>query len=143
MAHTDPLPNGSVGGQARGNAPSNVEVIPYIEREQLLQYYQRAMVYCQPSYAEGLPNSLCEAMLCECVPVGTNVGGIPTAIGDVGFLVDYGDISQLVECLKKALKAPRSVGVKARNRIKENFYLKRREESLLRILRDAVGEAAA
>ncbi|MCZ6775618.1 MAG: glycosyltransferase family 4 protein [Ignavibacteria bacterium] len=134
---------GSLGEKARGNAPLNVEVIPYIEREQLLQYYQRAMVYCQPSYAEGLPNSLCEAMLCECVPVGTNVGGIPTAIGDVGFLVDYGDISQLVECLKKALRAPRSVGEKARNRIKQNFSLKRREESLLRILKDAVGEAAA
>jgi glycosyltransferase involved in cell wall biosynthesis len=134
---------GSVGERARGKAPPNVELIPWMERQQLLQYYQQAKVYCQPSYTEGLPNSLCEAMLCECVPVGTNVGGIPTAIGDAGFLVDYGDVSQLVECLRKALKGPNSVGVKARNRIKENFSLKRREESLLRILKDAVGEAAA
>ena len=135
--------SGSLGEKARGKVSSNVEVIPYIEREELLQYYQRAKVYCQPSYAEGLPNSLCEAMLCECVPVGTNVGGIPTAIGDVGFLVDYGNVSQLVQCLKKALRAPGSVGVKARNRIKQDFSLKRREESLLRILKDTASEEAA
>jgi glycosyltransferase involved in cell wall biosynthesis len=135
--------SGSLGEKARGKVSSNVEVIPYIEREELLQYYQRAKVYCQPSYIEGLPNSLCEAMLCECVPVGTNVGGIPTAIGEVGFLVNYGDIAQLVESLKKALKSHSSIGVKARNRIKHNFSLKRREDSLLRILKDAAGEAAA
>jgi len=41
---------------------------------------------------ERLPNALhCEAMLCECVPVGTRYCGIPTAIGDTGLYVPYGD----------------------------------------------------
>ena len=45
---------------------------------------------------EGLPNALCEAMLCECVPVGTDVQGIRTAMGDAGFYVPYGDRKSVV-----------------------------------------------
>jgi len=51
--------------------------------EELIKYYQKAKVY-QLSEYEGLPNALCEAMLCECVPAGTRYCGIPTAIGDTG-----------------------------------------------------------
>jgi len=42
-------------------------------------------------WREGLRNALCEAMLCECIPVGTERNGIPIAIGDAGFYVPYGD----------------------------------------------------
>ncbi|MGA9405923.1 MAG: glycosyltransferase family 4 protein, partial [Bacteroidota bacterium] len=83
--------------------PTNVEYIPFSLREQVRQSYQQAKVYCQLSTREGLPNALCEAMLCECVPIGTTVGGIPTAIGDSGFLVDYLNENQIVEAIRKGL----------------------------------------
>jgi glycosyltransferase involved in cell wall biosynthesis len=121
----------------RHSAPANVELLPFVEQTDLLRYYQRAKVYCQPSFVEGLPNSVCEAMLCGCVPVGTNVGGIPTAIGDCGFLVPYGNVHKLVEAIRNALQSPDSVGQSARERIAREFTLKRREEALLRIIREA------
>ena len=46
-------------------------------------------------------------MLCECVPIGTTVGGIPTAIGDAGFLVDYNDEKQTIEAIRKGLTVTR------------------------------------
>lgn len=52
---------------------------------------------------EGLPTAVCEAMLCECVPVGTNRYGIPIAIGDTGFYTEYGDVELTAEAIKKAL----------------------------------------
>jgi glycosyltransferase involved in cell wall biosynthesis len=52
---------------------------------------------------EGLPNALCEAMLCGCVPVGTKRNGIPTAIGDCGFYVPYDDPKAAAEAIKKRL----------------------------------------
>lgn len=121
----------------RLQAPSNVEVVPFVRRDELLRYYQRAKVYCQPSYIEGLPNSLCEAMLCGCIPVGTKVGGIPTAVKDIGFLVRYGDTAELSEAIRQALLAPDSVGTRARDHIARNFTLQKREDALVRILTEA------
>jgi glycosyltransferase involved in cell wall biosynthesis len=120
----------------KATSPENIEFVPFVSRKALLSYYQRAKVYCQPSFTEGLPNSLCEAMLCECVPVGTNVGGIPTAIRDQQFLVPYGDVGRLVEALERALQAPASVAESSRKYIAETFPLNRREETLVRILHE-------
>jgi len=124
--------------RVRHLASSNVEVVPFVQRNELLGYYQRARVYCQTSYIEGLPNSLCEAMLCGCIPVGTNVGGIPTAISDIGFLVEYGDTAGLGKAIRDALLAPDSVGIRAREHIAKNFTLQRREEALVRILTETL-----
>lgn len=116
-------------------APPNVSIMPFVERERLLGFYQRAKVYCQASRSEGLPNSLCEAMLCECIPVGTNVGGIPTVLHTVGFLVPSGDRDALVNALRRALAAPDEIGKAARRCIAASFSTARREDELLQEIR--------
>ncbi len=122
--------------QMKSQLPSNVELIASVPRADLLRYYQRAKVYCQPSFTEGLPNSLCEAMLCECIPVGTSVGGIPTALDGVGVLVPYGNVDALVAGLAKAMEMPDTVGTSARKHIAEHFTLTRREESLVKVIQE-------
>jgi len=117
------------------DTPSNVELIPFVPRDRLLAYYQRAKVYCQPSYTEGLPNTLCEAMLCGCIPVGTIAGGIPTAIGYTGYLMPVRDQPALVQALRSALASPASDGLKARHRIATEFTQERREKALLDVIR--------
>ena len=112
-------------------ASSNVDFPGFVSEIELIRFYQRAKVYCQLSRYEGLPNALCEAMLCGCIPVGTRYCGIPTAIGDTGFYVPYGDVKATVEAIKKALNSNSKRGDKARKRIKEKFPLKRREKELL------------
>ncbi len=114
----------------RGQIPANVEIIPYVPRAELACHYRRAKVYCQPSFTEGLPNTLCEALLAGCIPIGTAVGGIPTAVGDAGYLVDYRDQPGLLRALRQALAAPESDGQKAAGRIKTLFTVKRREDGL-------------
>jgi glycosyltransferase involved in cell wall biosynthesis len=118
----------------RMSTPENVQVIPYVPQMELLPYYQKAKVYCQPSYTEGLPNTLCEAMLCGCIPVGTAAGGIPTAIGTAGYLVGYRDQAGLVGALRNALASPATDGLKARDRIAREFTLERREQSLCEVI---------
>lgn len=120
--------------ETKSQTPTNVEVIPFVEQRHLLSYYQRAKVYCQPSYTEGLPNSVCEAMLCSCIPVGTNVGGIPTAIADNGFLVPYGDVQQLADGIQRGMIEPASAGDRGRAYISQHFTLQRREARLLQII---------
>jgi len=113
-------------------APPNVEFVPAVAHDQLLGYYRRAKVYCQLSMFEGLPNALCEAMLCECVPVGTEVSGIPTAIADTGFYAPVGDPKASAEAIEMALKSDK--GKAARARIVDYFSIEKREKRLAEII---------
>lgn len=114
--------------------PANFEAHSFIAHDSLHKYYQRAKVYCQLSRRDGLPNSLCEAMLCGCVPVGTKTGGIPTAIGNTGFLVDGGDAQETASAIQHAMKEHAEKSREARNRIINNFSLEQREQSLVNLI---------
>lgn len=109
--------------------PDNIETIAFLPPEQLRNYYRRARVYCQPSRSEGLPNTLCEAMACACVPVGSEVGGIPEAIGQSGFIVPYADDTALLNALQIAMQSE-PIGVVARERIVKEFSFERRRKDL-------------
>jgi glycosyltransferase involved in cell wall biosynthesis len=73
-------------------------------------------------------------MLCGCVPVGTVAGGIPTAIGDAGFLVPFGDVPALVRALQQAIDAPDEARRRAREHILKEFPVSRREKELVAVV---------
>ena len=68
--------------------PANLTLLPALDFNLLTAQYQDASFYAQLSRSEGLPNALCEAMLCGCIPLGTNVGDIEITIGDAGLTID-------------------------------------------------------
>ena len=120
----------------KGIAPPNVEFMDPLTQDRLLHYYQKASVYCQLSMREGLPNALCEAMLCECVPIGTDVQGVRTAIGDTGFYVPYGNAKETSMAIIDALKSDK--GKAARERIKTKFHIEGREMDLVKTIQDII-----
>lgn len=73
-------------------------------REELLA--ARALVL--PSFAEGLPVVLMEAMALRRPVIGTYIAGIPELVvpGEHGWLVPAGDVGALVEALQACLDAP-------------------------------------
>jgi glycosyltransferase involved in cell wall biosynthesis len=108
--------------------------IPYTE---LIDYYSSYEFYFQLSVAEGFPNALCEAMLCGCVPIGSNVFSIPKIIGDSGFVLQKKDTSQLSLLISQALQSDKSnLSAKARKRITENFPLENRKKLLLNLVQE-------
>jgi glycosyltransferase involved in cell wall biosynthesis len=46
----------------------------------LLNYYKKSDFFIFPSYSEGLPQVILEAMACGCVIFSSNVGSIPTIV---------------------------------------------------------------
>lgn len=75
---------------------SNVEFVTSKSKTELREYFSESQYYIQASRIEGLPNALCEAMLCECIPIGNAVFGIPKAIGSTGLIFDgTKDIDQI------------------------------------------------
>lgn len=80
--------------------PSNLTLLPPQQFDQLTQYYENASFYAQLSRSEGLPNALCEAMLCGCIPVGTNVGDIQITIGNAGITIEDWKPEILIEFIR-------------------------------------------
>lgn len=117
---------------------SNVEFIGPSKQDDLINYYQRAKVYCQLSYHESFGMALAEAMACECVPVVTNRGALPEVVGGAGFSVPYNDPKATADAIKKALVSPEK-GKMARKRIISLFSLKKREKELVKIINELVG----
>ena len=116
------------------NPSPNVQIRPAVQRAELLPFYRAAKVYCQPSLREGLPNTLCEAMLCGCIPVATNVGGNITAAGDTGIFIPQQNIDALVQAVQRALGMPEQSGMNARARIVGLFPKEKRENELIRVM---------
>ncbi|MFH1944805.1 MAG: glycosyltransferase [Acidobacteriota bacterium] len=118
------------------HSPSNVDFRSALPQKELISLYQQAKVYCQLSLREGHPNALCEAMLCECVPVGADVPGIRQVIGDTGYLVNPSIPENIAKAIKQALKA--QIGSQARQKIQENYSLHQREEAFKKIIMSSI-----
>jgi len=122
--------------------PSNVEVLSAVPTDELVNYFARTKVFCQFSLYEGLPNTLCEAMLCECIPVGSGISGIIKGIGDSGFILNNRDVRQAKNLILGALQSDEALGKKARQRIVDNFLTEHRERALLSLLEDELDKDA-
>ncbi len=115
------------------DSPPNVELLSSMDRMLLLPYYQRAKVYCQPSRQEGMPNVLCEAMLCGCIPVATDVGATKSVLGGIGICVPP-DAGALTLALSQAMQLPERDFIAARERIASRFDKETREKKLKQVI---------
>lgn len=115
----------------RKTVSSNVELFGIVPYSKLIEEYSKAKVYAQFSMFEGMPSSICEAMLCECIPVGSDVNGIPKIIGNCGFVTGKKTVNNAVSSMMDAVNSDESLGRKAREHIMKLFPLSKRENELL------------
>lgn len=73
------------------------------DRIDVLKFFRIADVFALPSYVEGLPIALLEAMALSIPSISTNVYAIPEAIRDrdTGILIEPGDSDALAEAILK------------------------------------------
>jgi len=96
------------------------------DRNNLLQYYQKATIYVLPSYSEAMPTSLLEAMSCGVASIATDVGGNSEVItdGETGVLVPSRDPKTLAEATLKLLddkELRHRIGANARKCVVDNY----------------------
>ncbi|MHA1821499.1 MAG: glycosyltransferase family 4 protein [Promethearchaeota archaeon] len=84
----------------------NITYIPSVSHERIYEYYQQSRILIFPSYVEGMPGVILEAMATGTPIVSTDVGAISSLItnGENGFLFKPGDIETAVEHTLKLLQ---------------------------------------
>ncbi len=103
-----------------------VEMLGWVGAERRAALLQQAWIYCLPSYNEGLPMSLLEAMAAGLPVITSPVGGIPDAVTDgvEGFLVAPGDVDGIAARLVQMIADPdlaRRMGSAARHKVERTF----------------------
>lgn len=99
-----------------------------ITAAEVAEELRRAAVFCLPSYNEGLPMAMLEAMAHGVPLLVTSVGSIPEVVadGDQGFVVAPGDIPALAARLEALAGDPelrRRMGARARETLAERYSL--------------------
>jgi len=111
--------------------------------EDIPSLIEQADVVILPSYSEGVPRSLVEAMAAGRPVIATKVGGIPHIIdhGRTGLLVDVGDERSLADAIEQLARNPdmrEVMGCKARQYAKEHHSFEKHMEMLKRNLFEVI-----
>ena len=96
------------------------------ERDDIPALMARMDIYCLPSWREGMPRSIIEAMMMRIPVVATNIRGSREEVvdGETGFLIPVRNIAKLSEAFELLINNPQlrtSMGSRGRQRALELY----------------------
>lgn len=106
----------------------SVKLLGWVTGKEKEKILKRSSVFVLPSYCEGLPMALLEAMAYGIPVISTPVGGIPEAVleGETGYLVEPGDVKSIAERITMLLGDDvlcQCLGENARRRVLDKFII--------------------
>lgn len=116
-----------------------VRITGWLSNERVRDEILAARALVQPSFAEGLPVVIMEAMALRRPVISTFVAGIPELVhpGEHGWLVPAGDAEALLHAMQACLDTPtemlRSMGEAARKRVLERHSVETEVAKLARL----------
>jgi glycosyltransferase involved in cell wall biosynthesis len=110
-------------------------------RDDMHNVLPKAHIVCLPSYREGFPKVLLEAMACEIPCITTDVPGCRDAVrdGDNGLLVPARNATALTSAIRKLVEDPKMrtrMGARGRERVVNEFTQERMVDATLAIYQD-------
>ena len=135
---------GDVDDEFAGELPENMRLVGFADQESLDRLYKQANLLVLPSYHEGMPMVILEAMSYGLPVVSTSVGGIPQMVKhmETGLIIPPGDIKRLKESVIALIRDPglaNSFGNAGRKRCCEMFSAARMAERHFELYRSLVG----
>ncbi len=109
---------------ARLGVGDNVAITGWMENTRVREAVKNARAFLLPSYAEGLPVVIMEALALGRPVISTYIAGIPELVDEgCGWIIPAGDGEALVRVMREALTASpeklRALGAEGRRRIEE------------------------
>ena len=92
----------------KNNLNDKIKLVGWIPHDELPDYLNELELVVLPSYTEGLPNIMLEAMACGAPVLATPVGAIPDVItdGETGFIMEDNSPACIAENVVRALEHP-------------------------------------
>ncbi|MDJ0648921.1 MAG: glycosyltransferase family 4 protein [Xenococcaceae cyanobacterium MO_188.B19] len=117
----------------------NVKFVGYQSQTMVRQYMQQTDLFVLPSFAEGIPVVLMEALAAGVPVVTTQIAGISELVenGISGYLVPPGDMNSLtikIEALLKDAELRQKFGVAGRAKVEQEFNIYSEGSRLYRIM---------
>jgi glycosyltransferase involved in cell wall biosynthesis len=108
-----------------GGLTARVDLPGWISHDNLPTYLNQLRLLVLPSYTEGLPNIMLEAMACGTPVLATPVGAIPDVIidGKTGFIMEDNSPECIAANVMRALSSPdlEQIAEDGRRFVEENF----------------------
>jgi glycosyltransferase involved in cell wall biosynthesis len=128
---------------ARLGLRDHVHLTGAVGQDEIVERYAGADVFCLPSFAEGVPVVLMEAMATELPVVTTRITGVPELVddGQNGVLVRPGRADALADALAGLAKDPdrrRHLGAAGRRTVCQEFETTTTTNQLAQLLRDVL-----
>jgi len=126
---------GLEGLARRLDVDSQVTFVGAVGEEHLRELYAQATIFCLPSFAEGVPGVLMEAMAMRLPVITTPIMGVPELVEDdsTGLLVPPGRPDRLADAVERLLGDPelcREMGLRARDKVVREFNTERSADQL-------------
>lgn len=118
---------------------ANIVFHEWISHDHLVNYLNNIKIFILPSYREGLPNIILEAMASGTLIIASPVGGIPGVIHNkkTGFLLDNCSPECIVDCVQTVIELPdlEEIAENGRIFIEKNFSFSITVENWKKILK--------
>ncbi|MCC6019040.1 MAG: glycosyltransferase [Candidatus Verstraetearchaeota archaeon] len=123
----------------KNNLSAIVQLKNFVDSHEVPKMLNKIKLLVIPSYSEGLPNMLLEAMACGTPVLATPVGGIPDVVkeGETGFLLKSNNPEHIAERVIELLNKPElleKVSISSHNYIKKSFSYEKTLENWQKIL---------
>jgi len=122
------------------NLNDKVKLVGWIPHGNLPDHLNELKLLVLPSYTEGLPNIMLEAMACSTPVLATPVGGVPDVIkdGETGFIMENNSPEHIARNVIRALNHPNQekIAENARALVEMEFTYEKAVEKYRKILDD-------
>jgi glycosyltransferase involved in cell wall biosynthesis len=120
-----------------------IKYLGAMEQSEIVGWYQKASILILPSFAEGFPVTILEALSCQTPVVATPVGGVPEIIknNETGILVPPGNSIHLAEAIDYLLENENvrlKIASEGRKLVKEQYSLENACKKLCSIYKQLI-----
>jgi len=118
---------------------TNVKFLGYVSNNDLPKYLNKMRLLILPSYTEGFPHVILEAMACGVTVLAAPIGGIPELLGNgqYGFILRVKSPQEIADCTSRILEDDglAELSNQAREYIRRNYTYR----SAVRMWSDVLG----
>jgi glycosyltransferase involved in cell wall biosynthesis len=106
-----------------------VLITGWVDEQAVREHLLEARALVQPSFAEGLPVVMMEALAMQRPVIATSIAGVPELVrpGENGWLIPAGNVNELVSAMREAMESPVSrlnqMGAAGAQRVRDRHFI--------------------